>query len=721
MRLLHTRLLRLEVFLDEVPPYAILSHTWGEKEITFHDFTASMDSDRTGDAWQKIYNACYHAAHHGWEYIWIDTCCIDKNDITELSEAINSMFRWYEAAEVCYAYLADVTFPNNENDATRGVDFHESRWFTRGWTLQELLAPPVLEFLDSEWNPIGSRDDWAAEIQEATGIRRQHLTDFHRCCIATKLSWAANRLTTRIEDHSYSLLGLLGVYMPLIYGEGNHAFTRLQHELVRKYNDESVLAWTQISGNSDSSSTSKGLDLRNAQNLSYGAVLAYSPRNFKQSVELETHRYDRSRLRFEMTNAGLGLRAEVFMNDEIFGVQHPIYLIRLNCSYVGRASPIVLILRDAESDTSSRYSPTVDSSRYFPVTFRKLQLPALDLQTAVASMGGQWVSCGLHDIIIVDEKTVPSAPGPITSSKPFCFLRQREDEWYQFSEFRLMTKFGCLQPPTILPPIGRPPAALQPNQACMFIMTVRANTEELRPIQISTEDTHYLMILKSESRGLICGIWDSPEDNQSLYDSIGGDLSGLFPTRAPGPTPETELQVLVSKRLGKDTGVSYTISIRRRVLGAAQRRSVRIQDSNELHRPRYITNLVEILFKPFDHDTAASLDKDHGVEEPDMSEDVRELLSYKPDNPEDIKKPDGSAGATVDQFVLFPLIPHEVDILDGDDHWDFDPRDPDDDMSLDDESSTALIEMSFHLQRIGAAWSGPIFIPPTQGTILEGR
>lgn len=258
MRLLNTRSLCLEVFLDDVPPYAILSHTWGDQETTFHDFNISTNPDMTKAGWQKIHNACCHAAYHGWDYIWIDTCCIDKSDITELSEAINSMFRWYGSAGVCYAFLADVVFPSDENDTVMGVDFQRSRWFTRGWTLQELLAPSTLEFLDAEWNPIGSREDWATEIEEATGIRREHLTDFHQCCLATKLSWAANRLTTRIEDLSYSLLGLLGVYMPLIYGEGEHAFTRLQYELFRKYNDESILAWNEISGDTNPPPASAG-------------------------------------------------------------------------------------------------------------------------------------------------------------------------------------------------------------------------------------------------------------------------------------------------------------------------------------------------------------------------------------------------------------------------------------------------------------------------------
>lgn len=188
--------------------------------------------------------ACQIAANSHFKYIWIDTCCIDKSDISELSEAINSMFRWYQSAAVCYAYLADVPpllfgEPNNIDTAS----FKKSRWFTRGWTLQELLAPKQVMFLGGEWNFIGTRHSLDVEIEEATGIHHLDLISFHRCCLATKLSWAANRQTTRIEDRSYSLLGLLGVHIPLIYGEGERAFTRLQHELIRTYNDESIFVW----------------------------------------------------------------------------------------------------------------------------------------------------------------------------------------------------------------------------------------------------------------------------------------------------------------------------------------------------------------------------------------------------------------------------------------------------------------------------------------------
>ncbi|KAJ4286000.1 hypothetical protein N0V88_008151 [Collariella sp. IMI 366227] len=177
MRLLHTTTHQLEHFIsqDQAPPYAILSHTWGPDEVIFKDLHSGELSYKLKQGWRKIVASALYAANNGWQYIWIDTCCIDKSDITELSEAINSMFRWYEGAQICYAYLADVPAPLPQPAHPWNWSFRSSRWFTRGWTLQELLAPTFLEFLDSDWNSIGSREEWAAEIQVATGIRAKQL------------------------------------------------------------------------------------------------------------------------------------------------------------------------------------------------------------------------------------------------------------------------------------------------------------------------------------------------------------------------------------------------------------------------------------------------------------------------------------------------------------------------------------------------------------------
>ena len=142
MRLLHTTRLEFEEFYDDqIPRYAILSHRWGRDEVSYQDFLAGRKLDGAGD--KKILACCRYAAGDRdmvpINWVWIDTCCIDKSSSAELAEAINSMFRWYQNASICYAYLSDVKKSNQEN-LTKS-EFESSQWFTRGWTLQELIAP----------------------------------------------------------------------------------------------------------------------------------------------------------------------------------------------------------------------------------------------------------------------------------------------------------------------------------------------------------------------------------------------------------------------------------------------------------------------------------------------------------------------------------------------------------------------------------------------------
>jgi hypothetical protein len=171
---------------------------------------------------------------------WIDTCCIDKTSSAELSEAINSMYRWYQKSQVCYAYLVDV--PDATTDHSRPESlFQQSKWFTRGWTLQELLAPTFVEFYDQNWIEIGTKSSMRALVQKITNIST--LVDIDKACVAEKLSWASTRVTTRIEDLAYCLMGLFDINMPLLYGEGHNAFLRLQLEIWNRTNDESIFAW----------------------------------------------------------------------------------------------------------------------------------------------------------------------------------------------------------------------------------------------------------------------------------------------------------------------------------------------------------------------------------------------------------------------------------------------------------------------------------------------
>src|ERR1700722_15706078 len=222
---------------DDIPRYAILSHTWGAdtEEVSFKDMMdGAAKSKVTG--YNKIRFCGEQARRDGLQYFWIDTCCIDKSSSTELQEAINSMFRWYRDAAKCYVYLADVSRSADVNSSQllMELSFLESRWFTRGWTLQELVAPASVEFFSKEGEQLGNKRSLERHIHEVTGIpvkalRGSSLSDFG---VPERMSWAEKRETTRKEDEAYSLLGIFDVYMPLIYGEGReNAFKRLREEI----------------------------------------------------------------------------------------------------------------------------------------------------------------------------------------------------------------------------------------------------------------------------------------------------------------------------------------------------------------------------------------------------------------------------------------------------------------------------------------------------------
>lgn len=241
MWLINVHTYELESFEgNDQPPYAILSHKWEAEEVSFKDFRKQRYAGMRG--WEKIEQCCKQALHENdLSYVWVDTCCIDKRSSSELSEAVNSMYRWYEEAKVCYVYLSDIIYNDGEPD-----NFTTSVWFTRGWTLQELLAPNTLFFFDSQWRKIGSKSDLGVSIAKRTRIAQWALSFFdpRHYSIAQKMAWAAGRQTTRIEDRAYSLLGIFDVNLPLLYGEGEKAFTRLQEEIMRVSNDTSIFAWS---------------------------------------------------------------------------------------------------------------------------------------------------------------------------------------------------------------------------------------------------------------------------------------------------------------------------------------------------------------------------------------------------------------------------------------------------------------------------------------------
>ncbi|KFA45350.1 hypothetical protein S40293_09512 [Stachybotrys chartarum IBT 40293] len=270
MRLINVDTLALEFFPGQSPPYAILSHTWTSEEVTLQEFGQPDASSKRG--WRKIILLCDIVKQSSSiKYIWVDTCCIDKTSSAELSEAINAMFQWYREAEECHAFFDDVL--QNEETGELGDDFEAARWFTRGWTLQELIAPRKMNFWDGKGKWLGTKQDLAPRVAARTRIDEEVLLsgNLSMASVAQKMSWAADRETTRLEDMAYCLLGIFNVNMPMIYGEGDKAFIRLQEEILKETDDHSIFAW-------DASSIPNGEGLI--------GVLAPSPQYFRGSADI---------------------------------------------------------------------------------------------------------------------------------------------------------------------------------------------------------------------------------------------------------------------------------------------------------------------------------------------------------------------------------------------------------------------------------------------------
>jgi hypothetical protein len=228
------------------PPYAILSHTWGtgkDDEVTFNDIVQRTGSNKPG--FTKL-EFCYtQALADGLHYFWVETCSIDKSNSTELQTAINSMFRWYQDAARCYVYLSDVSVyaQNGESHVEWESAFRKSRWFTRGWTLQELLAPKSVAFYSREGIRLGDKQSHEHQIHKITGVAIEALQgrDLRDFSVQERLQWGEKRLTTKEEDAAYCLLGIFNIFLPLIYGESReNAMDRLQREILTSSSTRSV-------------------------------------------------------------------------------------------------------------------------------------------------------------------------------------------------------------------------------------------------------------------------------------------------------------------------------------------------------------------------------------------------------------------------------------------------------------------------------------------------
>jgi hypothetical protein len=331
--------------------YAILSHTWGPEGLCFQELLA-IEQDATHRSaakagYLKLQGACRKARSAGIDHIWIDTCCIDKTSSTELSEAINSMYRWYKEALVCFVYLEDI----EASGEVVNPGLEHCRWFTRGWCLQELIAPEVVEFCDKRWMTIGSKATMADEIAKITRICSEILLDSSLVAsvpVAQRMSWAAGRKTTRKEDEAYCLLGIFGIAMPMLYGEGSQAFRRLQEHIITKSNDMSILA--------------TGSFLQGGERVLFEGLFADTPEDFHNCgsvAHIPGHVvYNPA---FTLTNRGL-----LFRHLEL-GLHRgdAMYSLRLNCNtadgeeariYLRKVGP-ALYAKSANLPSESDYYP----------------------------------------------------------------------------------------------------------------------------------------------------------------------------------------------------------------------------------------------------------------------------------------------------------------------------------------------------------------------------
>ncbi|KAL1891957.1 hypothetical protein Sste5346_007301 [Sporothrix stenoceras] len=368
MKLLDCLTKQIVEFVQDVPKYAILSHTWEDGELTFALITQAKDALRKGKScdvtkrqgWPKIHWACEQALKDNIYYLWVDTVCIDKTSSAELSEAINSMYAYYRKAAVCYVYMYDVcngtsllsTPGHGACSTNRVVPFEKSRWFLRGWTLQELIAPQNMSFFDHHWNEITTKKKSLPLLAKITGIDELILDggNLRLVSIARIMSWAARRTTTREEDMAYSLLGLFGISMPMLYGEGSEAFLRLQKVLIETYNDQTIFAW----------------EFPPANTLEWDGVLAPSPRVFLNSANMSPHQYSYVSPKMSwkvkpttITSRGVFFNSCVFATRTILELPSLQGIIMLGCVDMAQRSsmqPSSLITIDVEFTDNTRQS-----------------------------------------------------------------------------------------------------------------------------------------------------------------------------------------------------------------------------------------------------------------------------------------------------------------------------------------------------------------------------
>jgi len=355
MRLLNARTYALEEHNYYLPKYAILSHRWEKDrkdEVLYKDMAlykdikdgkldGKFDQVSSKRGFEKIRYCCREALRQNIEWVWVDTCCINQDSSSELSESINSMFRWYQLADRCYAYLSTVPEFDKSNPSSV-KKFKDSPWFKRAWTLQELLAPVEVYFYGkplpgqrnegfkgrnnrtstNDWELLGTRGGLSKYICEATDIDQEYLGtmdvrphNIRTASLAKRMSWAARREASKDEDIAYSLLGIFDVNMPLIYGEGKEkAFFRLQEEIMKHFDDHSLLVWFTANSEDRSSEPVKSQKLVHqdrTQAHSRNFAFATSPKDFKGMSAIVPYQTQEGDPPYTTTHRGLEISLPV--------------------------------------------------------------------------------------------------------------------------------------------------------------------------------------------------------------------------------------------------------------------------------------------------------------------------------------------------------------------------------------------------------------------------
>ena len=354
-------------FFPDAVQYAILSHRWGpaSSEVSYREFADGPD--RTKPGYKKIEECCKQALNDGLQYVWIDTCCIDKSSSAELTEAINAMYKWYERSSICYAYLKDI-----KGGIIRAISsLSTSDWFTRGWTLQELIAPKEVIFFNADWKKIGQKSLIAQDLNHITKIPIKVLLDPQEylpdVCISQKFYWASRRRTSREEDRTYSLIGLFNISLPIIYGEGNRAFYRLQEKIMRVTVDHSIFAWHLTKPCSGLLADSPDAFAKS------GDVRSMDPNFFNTLFETGSSPYQ-----YTSKNVGLEIQLPLAETRRFRGV----YVAHIACHTEKSEDPLYLILRAHQGGLPGQFFRTRLSSESLgsgiPHEVFKRKLPAIE-------------------------------------------------------------------------------------------------------------------------------------------------------------------------------------------------------------------------------------------------------------------------------------------------------------------------------------------------------